>query len=229
MDQLHSNPNMKKTILSVILLLAFAWPVFAQKHTQLFTFDDLGLGGGTAHSGTYNQNDTFSLDVYLTFAGYDCYGYDLWLETQTLNNFAGSLSITGVTYGTAFPDFIQLMPNPALFNSSSGASPGYLTEMRDLGALTKDGFVPNPPGTYLVARVSFAIAGAIPGTYTLRSTTLDPHSCEAVSFDGTNFMDNNIPVEEYTITIVPEPSTLGLFGLGALGLATAFHARKRTN
>ena len=123
------------------------------------------------------------------------------------------------------------MPNPAPFDPSvAGASPGYRTEARDLGASAPGqgpSFQPIPPGTYLVGHVSFAINGALPGTYTLRSTTLDPHRSQATSFDGINFIDNNIPVEQYTITIVPEPATLGLLTMGALGLAATFRAKRR--
>ena len=79
-------------------------PRSPKPHTQTFTIDDLGLGGGAADSGTYNQNDTFSFDVYLTSLATDCYSYDLNLETQTLNNFAASLFVTGLTYGPTFTD-----------------------------------------------------------------------------------------------------------------------------
>ena len=65
---------MKKSLLLPLLLVIITRPLLGQTHTQSFTFNDLGLGGGTAPSGTYNQNDTFSFDVYLTFAGYNCYG-----------------------------------------------------------------------------------------------------------------------------------------------------------
>ena len=93
---------MKRTLLFLILLLTFTWPSSAGVTSQSLTFDDLGLGGGTATSGTYNSNDTFSFDVILTFNGYYSGGLSFWLETNTA--FAGSLSITGVTYGTAFPN-----------------------------------------------------------------------------------------------------------------------------
>ena len=98
----NPNPNMKRTLLFLILLLTFTWPSLAGLASQSLTFDDLGLGGGTATSGTYNSNDTFSFDVLLTFENYSATGLSFWLETNTA--FAGSLSITGVTYGTAFPN-----------------------------------------------------------------------------------------------------------------------------
>ena len=209
---------MKRILVLASFLLISAPLARAQIHTQTLSFDDLGLGGGSAASGTYNTNDTFSFDVYLTFNGYDCYGYSWWLEVQTLNNFSASLFITGLTYGVAFPDPSQGVPNPAPFDAPLGAAPGYLTETRSLGALAAGegpSFLPNPPGTYFIGHVSFAIIGAQPGTYILRSTTFSPHASEATD---TEFMDNLIPAETYTITIVPEPSSLSLIGIGTLAL-----------
>jgi hypothetical protein len=218
---------MKKTLLFFIVLLTLTGPVLGQTHTQSLSFDDLGLGGGTATSGTYNQNDTFSFDVYLTYSGYSSFGLSLWLETQTLNNFPASLFITGLTYGTTFTDPEATTPNPAPFDTPQFNPAGYLGETRDLGATAPGegtSFLPVAPGTYLVGHVSFAIVGAMPGTYTLRTTTTLPRKSEATD---TKYMDNFIPAEVYTITIVPEPTTVTLLGLGALGLAATLRAKKR--
>jgi hypothetical protein len=216
---------MKRTLLFFILLLTFAWPSSGGQVTQSLTFDDLGLGGGGSTSGTYNSNDTFSFDVLLSFQGYSASSLSFWLETNTA--FAGSLSITGVTYGTTFPDPNSLSPNPALFNSGAGADPGYLSESRDLGsAITSFANAPGP-GTYFVAHVTFAITGAAPGTYDLASTTLPNRISEVTSFDGTTFADHNLPASHYTITIVPEPATLGLLGLGAIGLMATLLRRAK--
>jgi hypothetical protein len=143
---------MKRTLLFFILLLTFMWPSSGRLiGQQSLTFDDLGLGDGTASSGTYNSNDTFGFDVLLTFKGgnRDVLGLFFWLETNTA--FAGSLSVTGVTYGTTFPDPNDTSPNPAFFNWGSGASPGYLAEDRDLGSLGNDFFNFPEPGTYDLA------------------------------------------------------------------------------
>jgi hypothetical protein len=209
---------MKKiSVLSAICMMSALCIAFGQSHTQSMVFDDLGLGGGSATSGTYNQNDTFSFDVYLTYAGYDAGGYDLWLETQTLNNFSASLFITRLTYGKVFSDPTQPVTNPVPFDNTPGHSVGYQTENRDLGATAPgkgSDFHFVPPGTYFVGHVSFAIVGAPLGTYTLQSTVVDPHRCNV---GDSNFMDNNLPVETYTITIVPESSTFALLIVAAIG------------
>ena len=216
---------MKRMLLFFIILLVFTWPLAAGQNSPSLTFDDLGLGGGTANSGTYNSNDTFSFDVNLTFNRVDVIGLSFWLEANTA--FAGSLSITGVTYGTTFPEPNVTSPNPAFFNSGSGASPGYLAENRDLGSFVLFN-PPGPPGpgTYFVAHITFTIAGAMPGTYDLASTTTSPKSSVLNCGEMFSCFDEtiNLPASHYSITIVPEPATVGLMGLGAIfGLGFTAH------
>ena len=210
---------MKRPLLFFILLLAFTWPSAAgQINTQSLTFDDLGLGGGTAASGTYNPNDTFSFDVLLTFNGYNASSLSFWLQTDAA--FAGSLSIIGVTYGATFPDHAT-PPLPILFDSGGG-------ENFDLGSSVDDLAHTVPPGTYFVTHITFAISWALPGTYDLASTVTVPYSSEVLGFDGGGFSDNPLPAEHYSITIVPEPATVGLLGLGAAALAVGLlRVRKR--
>jgi hypothetical protein len=183
------------------------------------------MGGGTSNSGTYQSTDTFSFDVLLTFSGYDAVGLSFWLETATA--FAGNLSITGVTYGTVFPDPNQIVPDPAPFDVLAGASPGFFTEARDLGSTADPPYEKNAvsPGTYLVAHVSFAITNAAPGNYVIQLTSLLPRKSEV---SDTDFQHNPLPAAQYFITIVPEPRPAALVGCAtAIGLAVVGYRRFR--
>jgi hypothetical protein len=214
---------MKKTLLVVTVAALFATGAKAgtlpaslirpHGQSQSLAFDDLGLGGGSANSGTYGPGDAFGFDVLLTFSGYNSSGLSFWLEAS--NALAGNLSITGVTYGTTFADPTNTAPNPAPFNASVGASPGFMTETRDLGS-TANGTTASP-GTYFVAHITFTLGpNFVPGNYIIQSTVTSPHTSEATSFDGTTFADNNIPAAQYAIVIIPEPTTIGLIAYAAL-------------
>jgi hypothetical protein len=71
---------MKQAFIAIICLVILTGSAFGQKgHVQSLTFNDLGMGGGTANSGTYQSTDTFSFDVLLTFSGYNAVGLSFWL------------------------------------------------------------------------------------------------------------------------------------------------------
>src|SRR5712691_2731692 len=92
--------QMKKTLLATIAcMMIAATTCFGTHHLE---FDDLGLGGGTATSGTYNPTDTFSFDVRAAWPTWNSPGLSFWLEVP--NALAPAISITGVIYGTTFPD-----------------------------------------------------------------------------------------------------------------------------
>jgi hypothetical protein len=150
----------------------------------------------------------FTLSADLTFSGYSSYGLSYWLEVN--DALAPFLSITDVTYST-FVDPNQTTPNPAPFNSMIGATSGFMTENRDLGATVQIVEPQNavPPGTYHITDVTFSLnAAAPPGTYTLRSTIIAPYVSEVTD---TNFMDNVTPAGTFTFTIgagpTPRPSS----------------------
>ena len=228
---------MKKTLLVVVVTALFAVGASAgtlpsslirpHGHTQSLSFDDLGLGGGGASAGTYNGRRpvTFSFDVNLTFAGYNGAGLSYWLEVNAA--LAPFITVTATTYGTAFPDPTQPNPTTVAFNASAGASVGFLTETRDFGATINDFNNPPAPGTYFCNHITFSIAANAPlGSYILQSTVVNPHTSESTSFDGTNFADENLPASQYMLTIVPEPTTLALIGLTAVGGAIIAHRRR---
>ena len=85
------------------------------------------------------------------------------------------------------------------------------------------GFNAVPPGTYFIGHLSVSLAGLPPGIYTLQTDTTGPHASEVTD---TDFMDNHLPAALYTITVVPEPGTLALLSLGAIGLRAALRMKK---
>lgn len=226
---------MKKTLLLVIATALFAAGANAgtlpasliRPHgaTQSLSFDDMGMGGGGASAGSYAPGSSFTFDIFVTYAGYNSTGNSVWFEVN--NAFASFLTVTGFTYGTTFPDPTQPNPATVLFNTPTGAAPGFMTETRDFGATINDFSNVPGPGTYFIGHITLSIAAnAAAGDYVLRSTTTSPHQSEVSSFDGTTFADNNLPAASYFITIIPEPTTLALIGLTAVGGAIIAHRRR---
>lgn len=193
---------------------------------QSLSFND---NDGEPTAGTYNPNDVFSIDVFLTYRHYKAFGLSYWLEVQKA--LAPYISITDVTY-FKFLDPNQLAPNPAFFNSRTGARNRYRTETRDLGAT---GML-TAPGTYKITHIEFTLNGAVPGTYLMKSTITSPHGSIVTKRD---FTDQILPTSTYTITIapntiastdammiVPEPTTFTLMALGAAAMAWAAYRRR---
>jgi hypothetical protein len=206
---------MKKIpVLSAIYLIALTAIVPAQTPTQFLTFND---NNGVPDAGTYNPNDSFSFDIFLTFSGYNSTGLSLWFETTAAA--APNIVLTGYMRGTTFQNGNgHHFPLPFTLLQSNGwyTNP----DPSDLGVS-----VPSPsnvnavsPGTYFIENLSVSLTGLASGTYILRSDAINPHVSEVTGTVGTSFADNNLPVSTYTITIVPEASTLGLLIMTAIGL-----------
>jgi hypothetical protein len=213
-----------KLITSIGCLLLMAGLTRAVSPQQTLSLTSSGLSNITLSSGT----TSFELDVSSTFTGYSSYGLSYWLQVPS--TVASDFSITGVTYGSAFPDGNQTSPSTVLFNDSTaadGAKSGYTIETRDLGATSSDTTGPgSSAGTYADTTMTINLSGLGPGTYVLASTTSGTRPSEE---SDTSFAGHNFPEADFTITIVPEPATWSLFGLGAIGTfgLTIWRARRR--
>jgi PEP-CTERM motif len=210
---------MKKLFLALACSTALAVNVFAQSQTIALT-----TSGSANNSGSFNAGSAFSLDVNVTFTGFTGDGLSYWLQVPAA--LAPFISITTEQY-FVFTD--PTNPGPKTFISASGANPGFLSDQGasnsgDLGATANAG-EDVPGGTYLVTTLNFTLAANAPvGTYTIRTTTLSPKTSE---INDSSFVSHNFPGSFYTITVVPEPSTVAFLLGGAGFLGANFFRRRR--
>ncbi|PYK29292.1 MAG: hypothetical protein DME57_10810 [Verrucomicrobia bacterium] len=195
---------------------------------------NLYKSGSTSQTSlTVSPGSVFSLDVYATFTGYTGRGLSYWLQVPTA--LASHISITSESYFT-WTDPSQaggLTP----FNTTTGADSGFTTENRDLGATSQQDFTTNPPtytqdkpaGTYKVSTLGFSLDPSTPaGTYTIM-TTLGGGAGKDSELSDTTDTHHLVSEATFTLTVVPEPTTLSLLGLGGLGSVglTMLRARRK--
>ena len=182
----------------------------------VLSFNDNGAGGQTASSGSYAAGGSFSFDITLTVSTGgtdpvpDVSGFSVWFETSAANN--SYFKITNRTLST-FTD-----PNtPGLVYPQAIVQGGNANDLGGTGATQAS----SAGGlSYLVMSITISIDAATPAnTYTISTTTTNSnpdHHNRSVANDA-SFGAHPLAATTYTITVVPEPATLSLLGLGGLG------------
>lgn len=218
---------MKKILLTLSMAAALALPAYATSTIS-----------GTPSSQIVNLASTnvFNVTIQLTTSGpppTDLVSVNLLLETLTAN--ASYFTAQFASGSASFPT-ANNPGGPASFNTASTSHSGYTDSNPsfDLGANIGGGSpVSNSAGVTNLAvdTVKFTIAPNTPnGTYFFAATLGFPGDPNGTFIEGSDNIARGLTsASQFSITVVPEPSTWAMLILGGLGVVglQSLRARRR--
>ncbi len=215
---------MKKTLTPLVLAILAAHTLCAQNYPPAnanFVFNDNGLGGGTASSGTYAPGQSIVFDIYVHFAApqpTNASGISYYFAARQgiTGSGASAPGIFAITSrevsagGQTSPWNSRISLGPIFPQAIDGAN----GNSRDLGAI---GDVVLPSSTDIfVARLTISIAANAPlGLYTLQNLIGNEVLAHGSSINDNTGTSYSLPRTLYTVAIVPEPATTSLLVLTA--------------
>lgn len=175
-----------------------------------------------------SSSNLFNVTISISGAPADMVGFDLWLETIAANS--GYFSIAGASPSSGSPFDFPTGPGnyPDEINTSNSSHSGFA---QNSGS---QGFGSSSPQTYNGDLVTLTLA-VNPGTPT--GTTYNFNTTEQATSGNnrgssvsttttTHYVDNPAT---FSVTVIPEPSTWALIGVGALGFVALNRFRGRRN
>lgn len=183
----------------------------------------------TLISATFAMSSLYATTQNLSFSGPITWTPGTSVVLSTTDTFSG---FGGGSWGLSYSLTVDNTINPFLwvtgvsyFTFASGAYPGpFPVHVGDIDYGASSGTLV-PDGSYHVTDITFALmANAPAGTYTLRTTTAAPRGSIQVTSD---FNDAPFPQASFVFNVVPEPSTLALVALAAVGAGIVAYRRRR--
>ena len=204
--------KLRKFLLVTALVIC---PLLAIQSTSAQSVATATLTSGGMTSITIGQNGTFVLTLGVT-TNFVSSGYTVFYQSASGNGLfqlTGRTNLSPINAVTGGPVFDDPTTSDAV---AFGGTAGILnpSNMFDLG-YTGDQTNNQPPGTFLLQSVNVSALNIAPGTYTI---FLDNRS---IMVDRPVFQDVNMggptgPM--FTVTVVPEPTTVALAVLGGAAL-----------
>jgi hypothetical protein len=182
-------------------------------------------------SSAITPGSSFTVNVNITFTGggnisnLAGFSYWMWQSAGSGNPFAiTNRNVTGSIFTDLQSGSLQYPQQMTPINRN----PDGTTNQTDLGALFGNGQSAQGSGTYFVASLTFSVSNAFMGSYTISNTTsatpgVGGRFSVITDSDGDTFP---IAASPFTISVIPEPSTIALLGAGA-GLLFAGGTRSR--
>jgi len=195
----------KSIILSILGLAAVAASSYGQGSIAFNTYTANSSNGILT---TYGAGTGFSGGIDSTFEGELLWSSVNIADTATTGPVAAGSSLTpGWTVGST-----------ALFNTGQAALAGYVTGPNLV--------IPGASGVYYFEVVAFTGSSYAQSGFAGHSATFTATLATGTTLPDSSQMNNLVPFSVFTVTSVPEPTTLALAGFGGLASLVALRRKQ---